>query len=207
VREIKVDDEIFLRPVNVDDEEAYFKWLEANRGHLARWLPFAATAQSRDDVKAWLEQRSSDEETASRIGGLVFYRDELVGTANLKGVGSPDKAGELGYALSEGSQGKGIIIRACRTIIDIAFAEKEIHRVMVRGSRENHRSRAIAERLGFTFEGFQREAAYLQANIRIWLSTPCWRRSGKTPRNAANLGLGMRLRLYLHVSGACVRRW
>jgi ribosomal-protein-serine acetyltransferase len=162
VTEIQVDDEIFLRPVNLDDEEVYFKWLEANRGHLARWLPFAATAQSRDDVKVWLEQRTSNEEAASRIGGFVFYRDEFVGTANLKGVGSPDNAGELGYALSEGAQGKGIIIRACRTIIDIAFAEKEIHRVMVRGARGNQRSRAIPERLGFTFEGFQREAAYLQ---------------------------------------------
>jgi len=84
-----------------------------------------------------------------------------VGAANLKGVGSPDNAGEMGFSLSESTQGGGIATRVCRKMIDIAFAEKCIHRVMIRGARANHRSRAIAERLGFTFEGFQREAAFL----------------------------------------------
>ena len=84
-----------------------------------------------------------------------------MGAANLKGVGSPDNAGEMGFSLSESTQGSGIATRVCRKMIDIAFAEKCIHRVMIRGARANHRSRAIAERLGFTFEGFQREAAFL----------------------------------------------
>ncbi|NQW17826.1 MAG: GNAT family N-acetyltransferase [Chloroflexi bacterium] len=162
--EIRVGDEIVVRTLTMDDEATYFQWLKANRDHLARWLPFAATARSRSDVRMWLEQRTSPEELESRIGGLVYHQGELVGTANLKGIGSQDNAGELGYSLSESAQGKGIATRVCRKLIDIAFTEKEIHRVMIRGARGNRRSRAIPERLGFTFEGFQREAAFLQGN-------------------------------------------
>jgi ribosomal-protein-serine acetyltransferase len=146
----------------MDVEEPYFEWVEANRDHLAKWLPFAAAANLRAEVRTWLERRTSPEELASRIGGLIYYRDVLVGGASLGGVGSPDNAGEMGYSLSESAQGNGIVTRVCRKLIEIGFAEKGMHRVMIRGAQDNHRSRAIAERLGFTLEGFQREAVFVE---------------------------------------------
>ena len=185
--QIRVDDEIIVRIPTMYYEERYFEWVQANRDHLAKWLPFAAAAKTRAEVRMWLERRTSPEELESRIGGLIYWQGELVEAANLKGVGSSDNAGELGFSLSESAQGNGIATRVCWKLIDIAFAEKDIHRVMIRGARENHRSRAIAERLGFTFEGFQREAAFLQGEYQDLAVYPCWRRSGQcSQRNLAS---------------------
>ena len=54
-------------------------------------------------------------------------------------------------------QGKGIITRACRFVIDYAFKEYGLNRVEIAVFSENKRSRAIPERLGFTEEGTLRQ--------------------------------------------------
>jgi len=47
---------------------------------------------------------------------------------------------------------------AVRALIDHAFGAWELHRVMIQAGVGNARSRAVAERLGFTLEGVLREA-------------------------------------------------
>ena len=47
--------------------------------------------------------------------------------------------------------------RACRVLIDVAFGELGLHRVVIRAGVDNPRSRAIPERLGFTEERIARE--------------------------------------------------
>ena len=51
--------------------------------------------------------------------------------------------------------------RSCRALIDHAFSTLGLHRVVIRCAVENHRSRAIPERLGFTLEGIERESQWL----------------------------------------------
>ena len=46
-------------------------------------------------------------------------------------------------------------------MFDVAFAELGMHRVELLAATDNERSRAIAERLGMTFEGVRREAEEL----------------------------------------------
>jgi ribosomal-protein-serine acetyltransferase len=96
------------------------------------------------------------------LGGSIYFRDELAGHCGLNGIGSTDRAGEIGYSLSENLQGRGIITRCCRALIEKAYAETEMHRIMIRAARDKAASRAVPERLGFSFEGFQREAAYVE---------------------------------------------
>ena len=74
--QIRVDDEIIVRSLTMDDEEPYFEWVQANRDHLAKWLPFAAAAKTRAEVRGWLERRTSPEELELRIGGLIYWQGE-----------------------------------------------------------------------------------------------------------------------------------
>ncbi|HET9206978.1 MAG TPA: GNAT family N-acetyltransferase, partial [Burkholderiaceae bacterium] len=64
---------------------------------------------------------------------------------------------EIGYWVRRSEQGRGLITEAVQTLVRFAFDGLRARRVEVRMSSMNHRSRAVAERCGFTLEGVLRQ--------------------------------------------------
>jgi ribosomal-protein-serine acetyltransferase len=64
----------------------------------------------------------------------------------------------IGYWLSEREQGHGLMTQTVRALDDHALREWGLHRIEIRAAPENHRSRAIPERLGFSEEGVLEQA-------------------------------------------------
>ena len=73
-------------------------------------------------------------------------------------VNRQHRSTSIGYWLDEREQGKGIMTRAVRALVDHALGPWGLHRVEIRAAPENLRSRAIPERLGFEQEGVLKEA-------------------------------------------------
>jgi ribosomal-protein-serine acetyltransferase len=69
---------------------------------------------------------------------------------------------EIGYWIDGDAEGKGLAIEACRSIIAYAFSDLGLRRVQIRCANENHRSRAIPEKLGFREEGIIRQCERLR---------------------------------------------
>ncbi|MGD0437837.1 MAG: GNAT family protein, partial [Bryobacteraceae bacterium] len=61
-------------------------------------------------------------------------------------------------------QGRGIVTDACRAVIDHAFLEWKLNRVEIHCATGNTKSCAIPQRLGFQFEGVQRQAQLLNGS-------------------------------------------
>ena len=151
---IRVDDEILLRPPRMTDAEDLFALVDSNRDYLRRWLPWVDGVRSAKDYRRWID---------GRIGGneyrlLIMYTGAAVGATDIRGLDSPNKVGEIGYWLAENMQGRGIVTRTCRALLDYAFDELEINRMQIRVATGNMKSLAIPERLGLQFEGVQRQA-------------------------------------------------
>ena len=68
---------------------------------------------------------------------------------------------EIGYWLDQELQGRGIITRACRTLVTYAFEEYGLNKVEIHAAAGNAPSRAVAERLEFTQEGVVRQIEWL----------------------------------------------
>jgi ribosomal-protein-serine acetyltransferase len=64
----------------------------------------------------------------------------------------------MGYSLGAEHQGRGIVTACMRVLIHYTFDELKLNRVELRCAAENLKSRAVAERLGFTREGELRES-------------------------------------------------
>ena len=60
---------------------------------------------------------------------------------------------EIGYWLAEHHAGRGVMTRCCLAVIDYGIGELGLHRIQILADALNRRSRAVAERLGFTLEG------------------------------------------------------
>jgi len=154
---IEVDEDVTIREWEVADARVLFDLIDTNREHLRRWHNWVDDTRTADDTRAYLERHASPESLARTIGGIVESGGTAVGVLNLFRLDSPNREAEFGYWLAEDAQGKGIITRGCRALIDIAFRERGVHRIVIRTAHYNVRSRAVAERLGFTLEGRQRE--------------------------------------------------
>lgn len=162
---IKVDNEISLHPVTLSDADEMYALVDANREHLGRWLPWVEGLRSVGDERRWLRQRTGMDAAADEEAWLIRYQGATVGAIGLI-YDTPNNGAEVGYWLTEAAQGHGIITRSCSTLLGYAFMVRSVHRMQLRAASENARSVAVAERLGFTFEGVQREALYSSTGYR-----------------------------------------
>jgi ribosomal-protein-serine acetyltransferase len=89
---------------------------------------------------------------------MIVRHDHPIGMIGFHAVDWPHRTASLGYWLAQGEQGKGIVTRAARALIDHAFSAWRLNRIEIRCGVENLASRRIPERLGFREEGTLLEA-------------------------------------------------
>jgi ribosomal-protein-serine acetyltransferase len=154
---LEVADGCYLRLLEEPDAEELYELVDANRDHLAEWMPWAA-GQTLEQTANFI--RASLQRHADRNGSelALMLGDRMVGAAGFAGIDWVARSTSVGYWLAEQHQGNGLMTRAVRALVDHAFGELELHRVEIQAAEGNRRSRAIPERLGFEQEGILREA-------------------------------------------------
>jgi RimJ/RimL family protein N-acetyltransferase len=78
---------------------------------------------------------------------------ELIGDCALKVSEHYSQQGEMGYTLAREHQGKGYASEAIRSLLDYAFLDLNLHRVVAITDCENAASVALLERIGLRREG------------------------------------------------------
>ncbi len=150
-------DDFHLRPLEEGDGEELYALVEANRGYLAEWMPWAAE-QTLEGTTAFLRVTERRRAENNGFEAALVLDGRIVGAAGFPGVDWVARATSIGYWLDEGHQGRGLMTSAVRALVDHAFGEWELHRVEIQAAVDNRRSRAVPERLGFVEEGIRREA-------------------------------------------------
>ncbi len=161
----RIDDALELRPLEHAHAGELYAVVEANRAYLRRWMGWVDRTNSVDDIAAFirrsLEQHARDD---GFVAGL-WHDGRVVGTIGMLYLRTEPRRTELGYWLAEALQGKGIVTRGCRRFIDYLFEQTKLNRVEIRCATENHRSRAIAKRLGFKEEGTLRQVQVFDGRL------------------------------------------
>jgi ribosomal-protein-serine acetyltransferase len=151
---------IVARPYQPQDAAALLVAVDADRARLGRWMPWVPYSTTASDFAAFISTVTRREEA-----GTGYHRGLFVGDAVVGGFGTDldllNREAEVGYWLAEPHEGRGLITAAMRALLGFLFDEVEVNRVMLRAAVGNTRSRAVAERLGFTLEGVQRQALIL----------------------------------------------
>lgn len=145
-----------VRPLESGDAVELYALIEANREHLARWMPWAAD----QDLPGTERFIAEAEEQLARDDGFqagIAPEGKIVGVAGFHSVDRVNRNTSIGYWLAEPAQGRGTMTAVVRALLDYAFCEWELHRVEIHCAPENLRSRAIPERHGFREEARLRE--------------------------------------------------
>lgn len=157
---IPINRDVELRILEEWDIEELHQLIDRNREHLRQWLPWVddqSVEESRSFVQRSLQQYMDNE--CFNLG--IRYRGQLAGVIGYHTINWPSRMVEIGYWLGAEFEGKGLMTRACRALVDYAFEKLLLNRVEILCATGNARSRAIPERLGFTQEGILREGEWL----------------------------------------------
>jgi ribosomal-protein-serine acetyltransferase len=154
---LRLDDRRTLRLIEHSDAQELYDVVVANREHLAAWMPWAA-GQTLESTVAFVD--ASRKQLASNQGfqAAIVQDGAIVGVIGYHRVDWENRSTSVGYWLAESAQGRGTITIATSALVTHAFERWTLNRLDIRAGIANHRSRAVAERLGFKFEGVLREA-------------------------------------------------
>jgi ribosomal-protein-serine acetyltransferase len=153
----RLDEDRWLRIPEESDAEELYELTEANRQMLAEWMPWAAGA-TLETTRAFIRSRRLQFARGDGFSAMIVERDRIVGSIGFPVVSHEERSCEIGYWIGRSAQGRGTATLATRALIDHAFGAWKLHRVVIQAGVGNARSRAVAERLGFTLEGVLREA-------------------------------------------------
>lgn len=153
-----IDASLSLRLLEPRHAPEVFAVIDANREHLGRWLPWVAATTSVQDVRTFASGALRDYVEGKRVTLSVLEHGRVVGGVGLDGIVRSGKgvdmaSADIGYWLAVDAQGRGLMTRSVRALLDHAFGELGLLRVNIRVEPDNARSCAIPERLGFQREG------------------------------------------------------
>jgi len=156
-----VDEEISLKLITERDAEEVFEMIDSSRAHFREWL-------------GWLDYSTKVQDTVNNIKGnlskfianegldtAIVYKGKIVGKIGFNSINKANHTAYIGYMLAEAFQGKRIMTRATRAMVNIAFNEYGLDKVEIRVAEGNTKSRSIPVRLGFKEEGTIRSAEWL----------------------------------------------
>lgn len=141
-----------LRLLDESDTNELHSLIEVNRAYLARWMPWAQE-QSREDTLSFLRGTRLQLAANNGFQMALSEHDRIVGVAGFHRVDWSDRSASIGYWLAQAQQGRGMMSSAVRALLDYAFGTWRLTHVEIRADVENRRSRAIPERLGFSYQG------------------------------------------------------
>src|SRR2546426_9933218 len=158
---IRIDEDTELRIYEERHAQEIAELVDRNRAYLRQWLPWLDSSRTVEDSKAFI--KSSLQQFANNEGFQtgIWYQGTLAGGIGYHPINWASRKVEIGYWIGRSFQGKGLVTKACKTMITYAFDVYGLNKVEIHCATENRRSRSIPERLGFKQEGVLRQGEWL----------------------------------------------
>ena len=151
-----------LRQLTLSDQDEFCSLVQASTGLHLPWMQLPATPE---EFQVWM--RRFDDGT--NVGFLVRVRETgaAAGVVNINSIIRGRYQGaSLGYAAFAPSAGQGYMTDGLTVTLQHAFTHLRLHRLEANIQPENKASLALAQRLGFRYEGLSRACLYIDGAWR-----------------------------------------
>lgn len=164
----RIDDNIMLRLPEKRDAEEVNAVVRENLVRLQEWMPWAVDDYADEQALDWIKRSRDGYAEDGQFNALILFEGRFIGSIGFHDLDLKNKHAAIGYWVDQKYEGRGIITRCCRELIDYLFDSMELNRVQINCAVENFRSRAVPERLGFTLEGTLRQTEVLKGKSGDW---------------------------------------
>lgn len=165
----------------LDDVEIILSYYERNKEHFRKsMMAYPSNFFTKDYWKAYVESALLDFDRGINIRLFAFINTSIHNSLDVKhgGIASPIAHANLtnitrgafhacflGYGLDREHLGNGYMFEAVSSVINYAFSELNLHRIMANYMPSNKRSERLLEKLGFAKEGYAKDYLFLD---NVW---------------------------------------
>lgn len=164
---LQIDENISLRLMELSDAKDIFEAIDSQREYLGKWLPFVELTKELSDSEKYVDSVVNVSKDRFEYIFTIRYNDQFAGLIGFKDTDKQNRRTEIGYWLSERFQKKGIMTKSVDMLCDFAFKILDINRIQIKCAVGNRASNNIPKRLGFTFEGIERDGELLSGNVFV----------------------------------------
>lgn len=154
---LHINKDVTLELLSLNHRDELFALIDANREYLRAWLPWLDGNTSPADTEEFIKAATLQYEAGMGPQYAIFHRSDLCGVCGFHEMDHNNRVGSIGYWIGQEYSGKGIMTQSVKTLIEVGFTQYKLNRIEIRCAVENHKSRAIPERLGFQLEGVLRQ--------------------------------------------------
>ena len=162
---IQVDETTSLEFLEEIHAESLLNVVNANRTYLREWLPWVDHMQTVANFEFYINDVNKRAAAQTDFSYSIIIDKNIVGRIGMHHINQQSKIAEIGYWLADGLQGRGIITKSCKALINHGFTELGLNRIEIKCGIGNDKSRAIAEKLHFKQEGILRQAELLNGKF------------------------------------------
>lgn len=164
-KELIGENVILKKPeVTFEFAQKMYAVIDANREHILPWLEWAmpSVTKSAEDDYNFAFSADKDWEAGKRFEYAIFDKNSgeyLGGTGVMQREKENDFQFEIGYWLAKSACGKGVMQEVVK-LIEREFFSLGVERIVIKNDVRNLKSKQVAERLGYYFEGVLRHSSY-----------------------------------------------
>lgn len=157
----EIDRGISIKEVAMEDASVIFRAIDRHREYLKIWLPFVVYMKEVKDEEDFLSSVLAVPAEEREWVFKIEKGDEFCGLIGFRCTDKPNRRTEIGYWLLPEYQGKGVMTKCVRHLCQWAFEQRGMNRIQIKCAVGNFPSNAIPKRLGFRFEGIERDGELL----------------------------------------------
>lgn len=154
---LKVNSRIELEQLKFSHAFQVFQAIDRNRRFLSPWLPFVQDTDSQEDTESFIQSITTQSADDCDEVFVIWYDGRFAGLIGYKDTDRINRKTEIGYWLIESMTGKGIVTHATKALVNFAFSQLNMNRIVIKCGVGNDKSAAIPHRLGFQREGIERD--------------------------------------------------
>ncbi len=154
-----------LRFLELRHAQDFLAFVAENREHLGVWLEWGHTIQTLEEAQNFIKRGITRyaEDGLPWVG--LWLENRLVGGILFFPVDRQAKSTMIGYWLAGHIAGRGLMSKAVLAMLGFVFDDLGLNRLELQAHVDNLKSRALATRLGFQFEGILRQVWTLRGQL------------------------------------------
>lgn len=162
---ILVDRDIQLRSFTLDDAPALFETIEASRSFLRPWMKWVDHTTKVEELTQFIQKAQTrlHQQIGLELG--IFRHQQILGGMGMHNWDHETKKAQIGYWLCPSCEGQGLAYCCGIRFLQFLFEKPGLNKIEIHFMARNHRSAALAKRLGFQVEGLIRQSYLIHGRL------------------------------------------